>query len=406
MSNYYDTVDINKVVTLKYGTSKGCYFGCGAISKFAGIVDDLKPSYFGFVCSKSAHIRSGAFAAVEKVLTEKKIPYIVYDKIVANPMTDSIDEATKIFREKYNSNFVVCSIGGGSPGDAAKCVSTLLEHPNNNAAELFSLKFAPTKRSKLVMINLTSGTGTEVDLFAVGSISNANPPAKPAIGYPSFYADYSIDDPILTKTTSEFQTRYTAIDALNHAMEACSTLIATPFSVTLARQISELVTKYLPTALKEPDNLRARYWLMYAAALGGMAFDESLLHLTHGLEHVLSAVIPDLTHGLGLALLQPGVLRHTWSSAGPVFVHCFSEILTGLTGKPDEAQKAFDLMRAWHVSVGAKESMASVGFKKEQLDALVDGVYATPGAAGLVGLSPVPTGKNEIKQIYASGFFE
>lgn len=372
---------------------------------FASIVDDLKPSCFGFVCSNSAHVRSGAFAVVEKVLNEKKIPFIVYNKVVANPMTDSIDEATKIFREKYDSNFVVCSIGGGSPGDAAKSVSVLLEYPEKNASQLFRLEFAPEKRSKLVMINLTSGTGTEVDLFAVGSISKATPPAKPAIGYPVLYSDYSIDDPVLTKTINEFQTRYTAIDALNHAMEACSTKIATPFSITLARQVCELVTKFLPVALKEPDNLRARYFLMYAAALAGMAFDESLLHLTHGLEHVLSAVIPDLTHGLGLALLQPGVMRFTWAAAGPVYVHCFPEILTGLTGAPGEAQKAFDLLRQWLVSVGAKETMATVGFKAEQLDSLVEAVYSTPGAPGIMGLSPVPAEKNDLKDIYASAFF-
>ena len=406
MADFYDTFDINKVVTLKYGTAKGCYFGCGAISKFASICDDLKPSCVGFVCSKSAHVRSGAFPAIEKVLKEKSIPYLVYNKVVANPMTDSIDECTKLFREKYDDHFVVCTIGGGSPGDAGKSISVMLEYPEKTAEQLYRQQFAPTKRAKLVMVNITSGTGTEVDMFAVASVSRSNPPIKPCIATATIYPDYSIDDPLLTKTTNEFQTRYTAIDAMNHVMEACSTLVATPFSVTLGAQVSELITRYLPVALAHPDDVRARYWLMYAAAIAGMAFDESLLHLTHALEHTLSAYIPDLTHGLGLALIQPGVMRHCWAKAGPVFVHCFPQILKGLTGKPEEAQQAFDLMRAWHISVGQKETMATVGFKKEQLDELVAAVDACPGMAGLIAIAPVATSKEDIKAIFASGFFD
>jgi len=400
--SYYDTVDINKIVKFNYGTKKGCFFGCGAINKFADIMADMKPSCVGFVCSKGAYIHSGAFAVIEKILKEKNIPYLIYNKIVANPMTDSIDECTKIFREKYDENFVVCTIGGGSPGDAGKSVAVMLANPGKTAEELYRAKFVPTARAKLVMVNITSGTGTEVDLFAVASVSNSNPPIKPCIAFPCVYPDYSIDDPCLTVSTNAFQTRYTAIDAMNHCMEACSTKVATPFSITLARQVSELITKYLPICLEKPDDLRARYWLMYAACIAGMAFDESLLHLTHALEHTLSAFIPDLTHGLGLALIQPAVMKHCWAASGPVYVHCFPEILKGLTGKPEEAQQAFDAMRKWHESVGQKETMATVGFKKEQVDELVAAVLDCPGMKGLISLAPVETSNDDIKHSHDS----
>lgn len=91
--------------------------------------------------------------------------------------------------------------------------------------------------------------------------------------------------------------RFTSIDALNHVMEAATTTIATAYSRTLAREVTYLVTRYLPEALKEPKSIRPRYWLTYAAAIAGMSFDESLLHLTHALEHTLSAYVPNLAHG-------------------------------------------------------------------------------------------------------------
>lgn len=92
-------------------------------------------------------------------------------------------------------------------------------------------------------------------------------------------------------------TRFTTIDALNHVMEACTTTLCTPYSCTLAIEVVKLVHHYLPIVLDKPNDMRARYWLTYAAAIAGMAFDESLLHLTHALEHTLSAYVPTLAHG-------------------------------------------------------------------------------------------------------------
>ncbi|GIQ92969.1 hypothetical protein KIPB_017076, partial [Kipferlia bialata] len=126
---------------------------------------------------------------------------------------------------------------------------------------------------------------------------------------PVIYPDFSINDPTLLASTSAFQTRFTAIDALNHVTEATTTSIATPWSTTLGVEVANLVYHFLPRALENPKDMVARYWLHYAAALGGMAFDESLLHITHAAEHTLSAYVTDLTHGLGLALIQPGVIR-------------------------------------------------------------------------------------------------
>ena len=92
---------------------------------------------------------------------------------------------------------------------------------------------------------------------------------------------------------SEKQTKYVSIDALNHVIEAATSTVASPYSITLAKQVIELVAKYLPKAIENPDDLEARYFLAYAAMMGGVSFDNGLLHYTHALEHPLSAVKPE-----------------------------------------------------------------------------------------------------------------
>lgn len=91
------------------------------------------------------------------------------------------------------------------------------------------MKFEPKCRSKLVLVNLTHGTGTECDRYSVASILTGELyPIKSGIGFEFLYPDYSIDDINGLFSLSPDMVRFTTIDALNHVMEASTTTIMTP----------------------------------------------------------------------------------------------------------------------------------------------------------------------------------
>ncbi|CAL6017370.1 Alcohol_dehydrogenase [Hexamita inflata] len=402
--DYYENVDINQTVKMIHGTKKGLFFGFDAIKKIADIFDDMKPSCIGFITSPGAYKKCGVWETIMEAVAARKIPYIHYDKIMTNPTTTVVDEAVAMFKPKYDEHFLVISIGGGSPGDAAKSVAALLAHQEYNCRQLYKFEFAPTKRANLVMINVTHGTGTECDSFAVVSILEGEThPYKPAIGYPCLYPDYSIDDINAMFSMSADMVRFTSIDALNHVMEAATTTVATPYSRTLCREVVYLVHRYLPVAMKDLKDRRARYWLTYASAIAGMSFDESLLHLTHALEHTLSAYVTNLTHGQGLALIQPAVLKHIYPASETIIQPLFEPILGNKKLTP---QEAFNKMRQFHNSVGFTGTMKDVGFTKAQVQTLVEATVACPGMKGLIALSPVPCEEKDIHKIFSEAFFE
>ena len=66
---------------------------------------------------------------------------------------------------------------------------------------------------------------------------------KPAIAYDCIYPMYAIDDPQLMTKLSPKQTRYVSIDAVNHVIEAATSAVASPYSISLAKQVIELVAK-------------------------------------------------------------------------------------------------------------------------------------------------------------------
>ena len=229
----------------------------------------------------------------------------------------------------------VIGIGGGSPIDVAKSVAILLKYPKETGESLYTLKFTPEKAAPIIAINLTHGTGTEGNRVAVASIEEKN--YKPAIAYECIYPTWSIDDPELMLSLPLKQILYTCIDAVNHVVEAATTTVTNPFAITLAREVVVLVHKYLPVAVADPQDVTARYNLAYAALLGGISFDNGFLHFTHALEHPLSALKPDLTHGLGLAMLLPAVVKAIYEAKAPVLADILAPLVPGLKGTPDEA---------------------------------------------------------------------
>ncbi len=380
-------------------TRTSVFFGVGAIKKIDDIACDLKSKGIDKVIvmsGKNAYKATGAWDYVEKALKDNNIGYVNYDQVTPNPTTHHVNEAAKMAHD-FGAKAVI-AIGGGSPTDAGKSVAILMEYPDKNANDIYEFKFTPEKAAPIVSINLTHGTGTETNRFAVVTVPEKD--FKPAIAYDCIYPMYAIDDPQLMTKLSPKQTKFVSIDAVNHVIEAATSTVASPYTVTLAREVIADVAKYLPKANANPDDLEARYYLAYAAMMGGVCFDNGLLHYTHALEHPLSAVKHELAHGLGLAMLLPAVVKVIYKDRPNILADILSPIVPGLTGNPEEADKAAKGVQSWLQSVGVSEKLIDEGFKEEDVQRLVDLVYTTPSLGGLIDIGPSGNGREVVEEIY------
>jgi alcohol dehydrogenase class IV len=141
---------------------------------------------------------------------------------------------------------------------------------------------------------------------------------------------------------------------LNHVNEASTTLARNPYTILLAKEAVRLIAHYLPQALSHPNDLNARYYLLYASMLAGLAIDYSYTHLTHVLEHPLSALNPDLPHGLGLAILLPAVVKEIYPAVPEILAEIYEPIVPGLKGVPGEAEKLACGIKDWLEESGDK----------------------------------------------------
>ncbi len=390
-------VDINQVVELRL--KPNVYFGFGAINKIEDVAKDMKSKGIDkilVVSGRNAYKSSGAWEVIEKALKNNGIAYTNYAEVTPNPTADAVDAAAK--QGKDFGAKAVMGIGGGSPIDAAKSVAIMLANEGVTARDIYEFKFIPEKAVPIVAINLTHGTGTETNRFAVVTIPETE--YKPAIAYDCIYPSYSIDDPALMMNLSPEQTIYVSIDAVNHSIEAATTKVASPYSISTAKECIELVAKYLPIINKDPQNKEARYFLLYASILGGVSFDNGLLHFTHALEHPLSGVKPKLSHGLGLAMILPAVVKYIYPAKAKTLASLFSTIIPDLKGTPDEAEYAAKKIEEWLFSVGITKKLIDEGFSEADVEKLVNLTFETPSLSGLISIAPVEGTKEVVKAIF------
>lgn len=390
-------IDINEIKEIRVKTN--VYFGIGAINKIADILKNLKEKNVEkviVVSGRNAYKSTGAWDVIKKALEENNVGYVNYDKVTPNPTVDHIDEATQMAKD-FGATAVI-GIGGGSPIDTAKSVAVLLKNPTYNARDLYTFKFTPQVAAPIVAINLTHGTGSEANRFAVATVPETE--FKPAIAYDCLYPYASIDDPKLMQGLSPKQTLFVSIDAINHAVEAATSKVASPLAISLAYETIKTVVKYLPQIIKNPNDIEARYFLTYAAMLGGVSFDNGLLHLTHALEHPLSGMKPELTHGLGLAILLPSVIKYAYSGKPHIFAYILSPIVEGLKGEVGEAQDAASAVEKWLFEMGATQKLVDEGFSEADIDKIVDLTFNTPSLDLLLSIAPIEATKEVVGNIF------
>jgi acetaldehyde dehydrogenase/alcohol dehydrogenase len=249
-------------------------------------------------------------------LRRNQVQIQLFCDVEPDPSMDTVRKGYELMKA-FRPDTIV-ALGGGSPMDAAKGMWLFYENPTVDFDDL-KQKFMDIrkrafrypengKKTQLVCIPTTSGTGSEVTPFAVLTDKRVNKK------YP--LADYSLTptvaiiDSTLTMNLPSSVTADTGLDVLTHATEAFVSILASDFTDGLCLQAIKMVFQYLPRAVKNGKNdPEAREKIHNASTLAGMAFANSFLGINHSLAHKVGAQW-HIPHGRANAILMPHVIRY------------------------------------------------------------------------------------------------
>jgi len=245
----------------------------------------------------------GLLADVKASLEAAGVGYVVYDKVVMEPVVEYVDDGLRAFREAGTD--VVVAVGGGSPIDTGKAIAALSRNPGAISDFMGAGKLAKPS-APLIAIPTTAGTGSEVTPFTI--ITNTVTDVKMLISSPYLIPAVALVDPLMTLKMPRGITAATGLDALTHAIEAYVSIKAQPLTDTFALQAIRLISGNLRTAYSQPDNLEARSRVLIGALQAGLAFANSSVALVHGMARPIGAYF-HVAHGISNAVLLPTVIE-------------------------------------------------------------------------------------------------
>jgi len=241
---------------------------------------------------------------LEKVLTDSSIPYILYDKTVANPTTVNVAEALELYHK--NNCQAIIGFGGGSSMDCAKAVAARIAKPHQSLAQMKGILKVHKKLPLLIAIPTTAGTGSETTLAAV--ITDAETRYKYAINDFPLIPRYAVLDPKVTLSLPPFITATTGMDALTHAVKAYIGNSTTPGTRKNALDAVQLIFENLDRAYTNGSDKEARKNMLRASYFAGCAFTKSYVGYVHAVAHTLGGQY-NVPHGLANAVILPFVLE-------------------------------------------------------------------------------------------------
>ena len=242
-----------------------------------------------------AAVRGAAQAALE----ESGLFFAVYDDVRSDPKTSQADAAARLARSIGAE--VVVSLGGGSAMDVGKIVAAITHGAHDAGHYALGAHVFPEKALFNVCIPTTSGTGSEATRTAVLTDPDG---IKIWLWGNGMKPDLIVLDPEVTTGLPPHLTAATGVDALVHAIEACTNANANTLNAIYCHEAIRLVSRWLSRAVADPRDLEARAGMQWAATLAGVGIDNCGTAIAHNIAHALASLRP-VHHGraVGLAMM-------------------------------------------------------------------------------------------------------
>ncbi len=275
--------------------------GKGSLYNLPVELKRLNSSSFVVLTDKGI-VKAGLIKKAENALDEAgmRIPLIIDDVEVEAPLGCLVDISRRILEIRCDC---IVAIGGGSVLDAAKLVCVMAKNNIVDPSQIAGVDTLPKERLNLIAIPTTCGTGAEATGVCVAMDEKNN--TKIAFADDVLIPDVAILDPALVEALPVRLVASSAIDALAHAIEAHISIQSNPLSDALSAKALSMIWKNLPEAINGDKN--ARFCLLEAANIAGVAFSNAMVGIIHSLAHAAGSIL-HIPHSEAVSLfILPGL---------------------------------------------------------------------------------------------------
>jgi len=294
--------------TFSFTGAKKIVFGCGSFSGLVGQVRDLRAKK-PFIAIDGNLAKLGMRDKILEMFEREGMKAVLYDKVLPEPPLEQADEGAKLaLKGKCD---IVIGIGGGSAMDVAKAVAVVAAH-GAQAKDFLGLNRVPGPGIPTIMVPTTAGTGSEVTFTAVFVRHDLR--KKEGMNSVFMYPDLALLDPELTVSLPPQPTAASGMDALCHAIESYTSVIASPASEMFSLEAIGLIAENLRTCVHNGKDLEAREGQMLGSLYAGIGLANAGVGAAHSLSYPLGGKY-GISHGVANTLMLPRIMEYNLPGA-------------------------------------------------------------------------------------------
>jgi alcohol dehydrogenase class IV len=289
-------------------------------------------------------------------------------------------------------------IGGGSVLDVAKLLAALAGS-SQKVEETFGIGLLQGRRSHLICVPTTAGTGSEVSPNAILLDDAAK--LKKGVISPFLVPDAVFIDPVLTRTVPPAVTAATGLDTLTHCIEAYTNKFAHPVVDVFALEGIRLCASYLLRAVRNGEDLEAREGMSRASLYGGLCLGPVNTAAVHAMAYPLGGEF-HLAHGVSNAILLAPVFR--FNTEGSIERHATVGVALGVKSTKNEveaATEAADRLERLVMECGVSTNLEDYGISPASVPQMAASAVTV---TRLLRNNPREIGLGEIEQLYRKCF--
>ena len=353
-------------------------FGAGELNNLHKQTMPGKKALLLISNGKSTKVNGSLDRTIEQ-LEKAGIEYAIFDKIMENPYRSVVMEGAAFAKE--NACDFILALGGGAVLDASVAIAAMATNPGDLWDYVFggTGKAMPLKNPGLPIVTIatTSGTGSEINCWGV--ISNPDTNEKIGFGAPELTPVFAIVDPELMRTVPAKYTAYQGFDALFHNTEVMISNGVNILSEAIALSAIENITKYLPRAVRDGNDMEARERVAYGSTMAGITMQLTSTTAEHSMEHSMSAYHHNLPHGAGLIMISRAFYEFFIErrACDEQFIKMAKAMGIENADKPEDFITA--LVKLQEDCGVADLKMSDYGFKKEESMTLAQGARSMQG---------------------------
>jgi alcohol dehydrogenase len=294
--------------TFSFTGAKKIVFGCGSFSGLVGQVRDLRAKR-PFIAIDGNLAKLGMRDRVLEMFERDGMKAVLYDKVLPEPPLEQADEGARLALKGKCA--MVIGIGGGSAMDVAKAVAVVAAH-GAQAKDFLGLNKVPGPGIPTIMVPTTAGTGSEVTFTAVFVRHDLQ--KKEGMNSVFMYPDLALLDPELTVSLPPQPTAASGMDALCHAIESYTSVIASPASEMFSLEAIGLIAENLRTCVHNGKDLEAREGQMLGSLYAGIGLANAGVGAAHSLSYPLGGKY-GISHGVANTLMLPRIMEYNLPGA-------------------------------------------------------------------------------------------